>query len=42
MLEVAPEPEPVSEGNGLPEEPQADDYVPMSEWLDDIESADRR
>ena len=46
VLEVAPEPEPepepVSEGNGLPEEPQSDDYVPMSEWLDDIESADRR
>jgi ribonuclease G len=41
-LEPASRPEPTLEENGRPEEPQSDDYVPMSEWLDDIESADRR
>ena len=40
--EPAPELEPAPDGNGRAEEQQADDYVPMSEWLDDIESADRR
>jgi ribonuclease G len=44
--EAEPEPaselEPAPDGNGRPEEQQSDDYVPMSEWLDDIESADRR
>ena len=38
-LEPEPEPEPeaaeeASEGNGA----RADDYVPMSEWLDEIEA----
>jgi len=40
--------EPVPDGNGYPGEgeaggeQQADDYVPMSEWLDDIEAGERR
>ena len=41
-VEPEPEVEPVAGDNGRPEEPRSDEYVPMSEWLDDIESADRR
>jgi ribonuclease G len=48
-LELAPASEAVHtpDDNGRPEEQlsdegQSDDYVPMSEWLDDIESGDRR
>jgi ribonuclease E len=46
-LEPAPEAVRTPDDNGRPEEQepdggQSDDYVPMSEWLDDIESADRR
>jgi hypothetical protein len=32
----------VPDANGRPDEQGSDDYVPMSEWLDDIEAGDRR
>ena len=41
-VEAPPAAEPASDENGRPEVERSDEYVPMSEWLDDIEAGDRR